>query len=183
MTKKDNIVQINAPKTEKKVIRISSESAQLKHINHRTEGAKENPTRALDLKFTCIVGSDLLKALCGSEEIPSLWNDDGSVKYLGITEFTSRAQLKECTFEFGDLVTAPIHLEGVKVNKFKFNPVGGRGLELTLRVQVAPSDAELIALSHAVLTTAKLNIECELGVIMDDGKEKDPDLLDDQDEE
>lgn len=179
MAKKDNIVPINAPKAETKSIKIISENAQLKHINQRHEGSGEEPILALDLKFECIVRGDLLQALCGSETNPDLWNEDGSVKYLGITNFTSRAELKECDFEFGDLIETPIQISGVKANKFTFTPVGGHAVKLSLRVQLRPTDAELLALTHATKKTCQMSIVSQVGVLMNDEK-TDPDLLEDQ---
>lgn len=181
MAKKDNIVHINAPKAEPKSIKILSENAQLKHINQRHEGSGEEPVLALDLKFECIVRGDLLQALCGSETNPDFWNEDGSVKYLGITNFTSRAELKECDFEFGDLIEEPIKISGVKANKFTFTPVGGHGVKLSLRVQLRPTDEELLALTHATKKTCQLSIISKVGVLLND--EKEPDLLDEEETE
>lgn len=171
----------DSAKSEPKSIKINSESAQLKHINQRHEGTGEEAILALDLKFECIARCDLLQALCGAEVIPDLWNEDGSVKFLGITGFTSRAELKECHFTFGDLIEEPIKISGVKANKFVFTPVGGHAVKLALRVQLRPSDSELLALTHATKKNCQLSIVSKVGVLMDD--DKDQDLLEDQEQE
>jgi hypothetical protein len=152
-------------------------------VNQRAEGHKDNPTLALDLKFKAVMDGGVLKQLCGADDVPPFWHDDGSVRFLGITGFKSRAELKECTMTFGDLAMEQIELKEVKVNKFEFKPISGRGVEVTLRVQFHPTDAELIAVTHAALKSAQLSIACELGVVMTETKEPEPDLLDENEEE
>lgn len=154
------------PDTKANVVEIKGENAHYKHLNHGTEGNAAAPVRRLDLKFEMIVDGGILSKLCGIEELPDFWNTDGSVKLLGLSGFTSRADLKGCHFEFGDLELSKITLEDVAVNDFKFNPTSGRAVELKFRVQVKPSDEELVALSKAVMKKAQLYISCNLGVQM-----------------
>lgn len=178
MAKKGAKLELVPPADNRKVIRITSESAQLQHINHRTEGNKEAPVRALDLKFKCVVPSALLQTLCGSDDVPPLWNSDGSLRYVGLTNFNHRAILKDCKFEFGDIVQKPIKLAGVKAKGFVFNLAQGNALQLTFKVQISnPTDAELLELSHAILLTAQLLIECEFGIVLGDDKDEDQGTL------
>jgi len=145
----------------------------VQHLNHGTEGNQAEPVRRLDLKFEVLVDGAILEALTGSQGYTAFWNPDNSVAMLGITSLESRAKLKECRLEFGDLVQSKITLDDVAVNKFKFTPMANRAVELSFRVQVKnPTDAELLALSKAVGQKADLHIECDLGVVMDDKAEE-----------
>ncbi len=156
---------------KKNIVRILTEDGHFKHLNHGTEGNPAAPVRRLDLKFEAVVDGELLKQLCGAEELPPLWNADRSVRYLGLSGFESRAILKDAKFEFGDLEFHRITIEGVTVNQFKFTPVQGRAINLNFRVQVKPTDEQMIALSHAVLKKAQLVITCDMGVVMDQAKD------------
>lgn len=164
------------PKTSANVFTLNAENAHYKHLNHGTEGNAAAPVRRLDLKFDCIVDGAILQTLCGTEEVPDFWNSDGSVKLLGLSGFKSRADLKDCSFEFGDLELSKITLQDVAVNGFEFNPTSGRAVELKFRVQVKPSDGELVQLSNALMKKAQLHISCNLGVKMEDAPQ-DPGAL------
>lgn len=155
-------------------VTIHAQNAHYKHLNHGTEGNPAEPVRRLDLKFEAIIDGAILQALTGSDACSAFWNADGTVAMLGICGLESRAKLKDCWFEFGDLAASKITLEGVAVNKFKFTPMTSRTVELSFRVQVKnPTDKELLALSKAVGTKQNLDIECDMGVVMEDPKKDD----------
>lgn len=165
-----------------KKITLTSTDAKLSNINVRTEGNPTSPVIAIDLKFEAIMDGAILSDLCGADDVPPLWLEDGSVKYLGLAGFTARTELEGCTLEFGDLVLSKIKLEGVKVNKLVFAPTSGRAMKIGLRAQLKPTDEELQALTHALQKTAELHIEALLGFQGDDAGDA-KDLLDNEDDQ
>lgn len=171
---------MNAP--QDKIITISAARAKFTHMNFRKEGKPgESAKNAVDLKFSMAVENSILAFLCGADEPPPLWQADGSIKYKGISDIPSKAKMQNASVTFGDLAQSKIELKGCKVNKFRFTPIGGHNIELTLRVQLNPDHDELNDLADAATTEQELYIECNLGpigaVVYDDDDDSQGDML------
>lgn len=171
-------------------IKIHMPETQFMHMNTRPEGAGEDFHPATDLKFEGHCNGEILKVLCGSDALPPFWNAEGSPIYPGIKSFDCSAELEGSELEFGDLEMSSIKLKGVKINKFRFTPISGYGVKLSLRAQLRPEDEALVKLAHAIKKKAVLNIDCMLGYAGDDASahikhakqraEDEQDLLSDQ---
>lgn len=172
---------MNAPVD--KIITISAARAKFSHINLRKEGKPGDGAKtAVDLKFSMAVENKILAFLCGADEPPPLWNADGSIKYKGIVDIPSKAKMMKATVTFGDLAQSKIELTECRVNKFRFTPISGHNIELSLRVQLNPDHDELNSLADAATTEQELYIECNLGpigaVVYDDDDDSQGDMID-----
>lgn len=160
-------------------IKINSTDAKLKSANTRPEMHGDDTKIGMDLKFECATDGALLKTLINCDEVPPFWHEDGTIKYVGFGLIPLRADLRDCTVEFGDLAHHKIVIEGAKVNSLKFQPIAGRAMKLELRVQYNPTDEELVRWNHAVLKTMELHIAAELGIDPEDADDdSQADLLD-----
>lgn len=154
-------------------ITLKAPEAQLKKINTRTEGPQTDPIPAEDLKFHGMVDGSFLQTLLGTDTAPDFWHDggdqDGKLKYLGLTTFGSYAELQGCTMKWRGIT-----LKNAKAKKFAFKLHGGRQIELTLTVQARPDDEAIKALRHAQLQYGELVLTTEQAVDYsenDDGQE------------
>ena len=134
-------------------ITIEAIEATLKKLSLITEGSQDNPTTRCDLTFECICDGKLANTLVACDVSSFLWDKDGQIRLLGVTNIESRAELKNATMEFETLET-----KEVKVRKIKFQPINGKQLLMTLNVQVHHTGEQLMKLDELLMMTHELKI-------------------------
>ena len=150
---------------------VAENTLMHKDINIRTERHGEDDVGAVDVYFKCHSDAATANFLMGGfaeEEPPNLWDDteNKDIRYHGIAgTINSSASFDDCSVKFKNVV-----MKGVKVNAFKFSPIPGGKIELTLRVQFRPSDDQLTKLYHFQKKGGKLTITIDEDFSRDDGE-------------
>lgn len=139
---------------------LEAPNATLENLNHRTEIQGEDIFSAFDLKITCEASAEMAGYLLGMQDHkPDFWdgNEIADVKYYGLDgDIASKAEFKDCTVTFKD-----VKVIEAKVNKFKFHPITGNKIALTMRVQFRPDDEQIVEFSHLQRQSGGLVIEAD----------------------
>jgi hypothetical protein len=171
-------------------ISIKMPEAKLAKLNTRTEGNQADPIPAEDMKFHGVASASFLFALLGAP-VPAapadapegwdpvrtlpFWNPDGTLCYLGLSEFGSWCELSGAVLEFGDPNPKSrdrVHIEGVKVKKFQFKVVANWSIELTLTAQARLDDKQATAMRHKQQKNGSLLITTDEAAKYDERDEK-----------
>lgn len=158
-------------------IEIKMPDAQLKKLNTRTEGNQKDPIPAEDMKFHGVAPAVFLFALLGVpvptpqdesddenfDPVKTLpfWNEDGSLRFLGLSDFGSWCELTGAVMQFGDpnpKAKNRVQVEGVKVKNFKFKIIAGWNIELTLTAQARLEDKQATTMRHFQMKHGQLLI-------------------------
>lgn len=125
------------------------------HMNLRREkaGEDEGPVAA-DLKLTAEIGVDALKGLFSTKNafdtvMGAMWTAKGELATSDVDTITVARELTGCkvTLKAGDHGTAEDFDSG-EVNKIRIKPLAGKCCELTIRLQVHPSDEQVAWLAE-----------------------------------
>jgi hypothetical protein len=122
---------------KKRNLRI--EECMLGSVNLATEGSQENPTSRTDLSYEGLANKKALAMLIGCDNVDAIWDDEGNIQWLGITEIKSRVEIDKCVITF-----LGQQIGNVRVKKFSFKPISGRQIEIKLQAQVHHTKEELV---------------------------------------
>jgi hypothetical protein len=177
-------------------IEIKMPDAQLTKLNTRTEGNKKDPIPAEDMKLHGVTGAAFLFPLLGKDipECPEgfkgewdpvktlpFWEPDGSLSFLGLSDFGSWCELKGASMSFGNpnaKAKDRVNVDGgVTVKGFKFKIIAGWNIELTLTAQARLDDKQATIMRHMQQKHGQLVITTDEAAVYSQDEDKTQDDL------
>jgi hypothetical protein len=127
--------------------------AEIRHLNVRKEGPDDEKVLAIDVKFQCVTGAEMLDFFHeGMREV--LFTDAGAVKNLMLKPLAFHNTVLNC-----DLEMIGKRYGGIEVSKFQLEPKDGNQVTMQFSISLQPSSDEVAQLSEFVLDEVDIHIQ------------------------
>jgi hypothetical protein len=138
-------------------INLRAIGAELLALNIRKQGTADDRILAIDMKFKCEAPATLAGVLCGSDQIPQLWDIDSQEVdplYFGISSILTNG-----VFQDHKLTFAKVVFDSVKITKCAFEPRPKGMIDLTFKASVLnPVESKISILADMVKEQSVLEV-------------------------
>lgn len=127
--------------------------AEIRHLNVRKEGPDEEKVLAIDIKFQCVTGADVIDFFHeGLKAV--LFTDVGAVKNMMLKPLAFYNTVMNC-----DLEVIGQRFGGIEVGKFTLAPKDGNQVTMTFSLSIQPSGDEVARFSEFVMDEIDISIQ------------------------